>query len=86
MNQQNTTSNFIPAQTPQAVKIQNAALWVAERIGTGLSAADAIALRNHLFALAEQVEETEGALIAVAVANMEGRGVTMELLPAGGTA
>ena len=59
MNQENTTSNFTPAQTPQACEIQKVALWVAERIGTGMNAEDMIVLRDHLFALAGQVEGVE---------------------------
>lgn len=86
MKQVNTSNKFTPAQTPQACEIQKVALWVAGHIGTGMNAEDMIALREHLFALAEQVEETESALFSVAVAYTEGRGITMELLPVGGTA
>ena len=69
-----------------AMEIQKVALWVAGHIGTGMDAEDMIVLRGHLFALAEQVEETEGALLSIAVANMEARGVKMTLIPAGGAA
>ena len=59
MNQENTTSNFTPAQTPQACEIQKVALWVAERIGTGMNAEDMILVRDTLLSLAGQVEGVE---------------------------
>lgn len=63
MNQPNTISNFTPAQTPQAGKIQRTALWVAERTGTGITGEEAASLRNRLLFLATQVESVELAMI-----------------------
>ena len=56
-HQPNTT--FTPAQTPQALDIQNAALWVGGKIGTGLDAEDMILLKNMLLSQAAQVEIVE---------------------------
>lgn len=63
MNQQNTISNFTPAQTPQACEIQKTALWVAGHIGTGMNAEDMILVRDTLLSLAGQVESVELLLI-----------------------
>ena len=63
MSQHNPISNFTLAQTPQAGKIQSAALWVSERIHTGITGGEAASLRGHLLFLATQVESVELTLI-----------------------
>lgn len=63
MNQHNPISNFTPAQTPQAAELQAVALWVAERIGTGIGGEEAATLRNTLLAVAANVESVELTMI-----------------------
>lgn len=62
------TTKFSPAQTPQARSIQSVALWIAERIDTGMTAEDMILARNTLLSQAAGVEELENNVCAAAQA------------------
>lgn len=75
MTQPQYTGKFIPALPPLARDIQNTALWVAERIGTGMDAEDMILLRDRLLAMAEQVEQSELLLFETLCADVGGSGL-----------
>lgn len=87
MEQNNPTRSFTPAQTPKASEIQTVALWVAERIGTGLNPEELPVLRDNLLSLAGDVESVEQLLFRkILLGSRADEVVSGSAAPAGGAA